>query len=167
MTSRLSLVLLWLFVLNLGIAFGAGLYEARIVVPDWILVDSSGVSRWNAEAARQDNTGLRFWAVVSTVPLTLLTVANLIAGWRARGTLRRWWLAAAAAALVERVFTFGFFIPTMIELMATPDSPGAAATALLWSNLNHVRHAIMLAAWLLSLRTLTLAHAVRARGDVA
>ena len=26
-------VLLWLFVINLGIAFGAGLYESRVVVP--------------------------------------------------------------------------------------------------------------------------------------
>lgn len=26
---------LWLFVINLGIAFGAGLYEARVVIPQW------------------------------------------------------------------------------------------------------------------------------------
>ena len=26
-------VLLWLFIINLGIAFGAGIYEARIVIP--------------------------------------------------------------------------------------------------------------------------------------
>jgi hypothetical protein len=28
-------VLLWLFVINLGIAFGAGIYESRVVVPRW------------------------------------------------------------------------------------------------------------------------------------
>lgn len=32
----LTHVLLWLFVLNLGIAFGAGLYEARISVARWL-----------------------------------------------------------------------------------------------------------------------------------
>jgi hypothetical protein len=32
----------------------------------------------NAEAMRQTNTGLRFWAYVTTVPLTLLTLANLV-----------------------------------------------------------------------------------------
>jgi hypothetical protein len=26
-------IVLWLFVINLGIAFGAGLYEARVVIP--------------------------------------------------------------------------------------------------------------------------------------
>jgi hypothetical protein len=29
-------ILLWLFVINLGIAFGAGLYESRITVPQWL-----------------------------------------------------------------------------------------------------------------------------------
>ena len=28
-------ILLWLFVINLGIAFGAGLYEQRIILPQW------------------------------------------------------------------------------------------------------------------------------------
>ena len=28
-------VLLWLFVINLGIAFGAGIYEQRVVIPRW------------------------------------------------------------------------------------------------------------------------------------
>lgn len=29
-------ILLWLFVINLGIAFGAGLYESRTTVPQWL-----------------------------------------------------------------------------------------------------------------------------------
>jgi len=29
-------VLLWLFVINLGLAFGAGIYESRVVVPRWM-----------------------------------------------------------------------------------------------------------------------------------
>lgn len=28
--------MLWLFVINLGIAVGAGLYESRIAVPQWL-----------------------------------------------------------------------------------------------------------------------------------
>jgi len=37
----MSTALLWLFVLNLGIAFGAGLYEHRIVVSTWVDTSSS------------------------------------------------------------------------------------------------------------------------------
>jgi hypothetical protein len=28
-------IVLWLFVINLGVAFGAGIYEARDVIPQW------------------------------------------------------------------------------------------------------------------------------------
>jgi hypothetical protein len=31
-------VLLWLVVINLGIVFGAGLYEARIEFPKWLVI---------------------------------------------------------------------------------------------------------------------------------
>lgn len=113
MSRPIAKLLLWLFVINLGIAFGAGLYESRIVVPQWLTSLPGGEYHWNAEAARQANTGLRFWVYVTTAPLTLLSIANLIAAWRAAGTLRRWWLTASAAALLDRTFTFSYFIPTM------------------------------------------------------
>ena len=92
-----SRALLWLFILNLGVEFGAGLYEGRIVFNNWLITSPDSTLHWNAEAARHDNTGLRFWVFVTTVPLRLLTLANLIAAWRAVGTLRAWWLAAAVA----------------------------------------------------------------------
>ena len=47
-------VALWLFVINLGVAFGAGLYEQRIVVPRWLSPSSDSNARWNAQAARAD-----------------------------------------------------------------------------------------------------------------
>jgi hypothetical protein len=61
MTDILTKGLLWLFVSFLGITFGAGLYEGRIVVPRWLTSTASGSgSHWNADAARQDDTGRRF-----------------------------------------------------------------------------------------------------------
>jgi hypothetical protein len=56
---------------------GAGLYESQIVVPQWISSTPESGYHWNAEAARQANTGLNFWVYVTTVPLTLSTLANL------------------------------------------------------------------------------------------
>jgi len=155
MSGTISTAVLWLFVINLGIAFGAGLYEHRIVVSRWVSSGESG-AHWNAEAARQDDVGRRFWAFVSTLPLTLLTLANLFAAWRSSGAVRGWWLAAALAVLAERAFTFSYFIPTMIGLMRAVDSPASAATAIRWSTLNYLRHALVLAAWLASLRTFAL-----------
>ncbi|OLC39591.1 MAG: hypothetical protein AUH75_09195 [Gemmatimonadetes bacterium 13_1_40CM_4_65_7] len=61
-------------------------------------------------------------------------------------TGRRFWV------FVTRAFTFSYFIPTMVRLMRAPDSPESVAVAMRWRNLNYLRHAIVLAAWLMSLR---------------
>ena len=151
-------IALWLFIINLGVAFGAGLYESRIVVSDWLTASPGSGLHWNAEAARQDNTGVRFWAFVTTGPLTLLTVANLMAAWRAPAPVRRWWLAAALAAVVDRTVTFSYFIPTMIALMDAPDVGESVETAARWATLNHGRHAVLLIAWMAALKAFAVIH---------
>lgn len=154
----MSVVALWLFVINLGVAFGAGVYEHRIVVSRWTGTAHGSGAGWNAEAARQDDTGRRFWAFVTTVPLTLLTLLNVFIAWNAAGPVRGWWMAAGVAALADRALTFAYFIPTMIALMGAADSADAASIAMRWSNLNYLRHAIVCAAWLTALRAFALAH---------
>jgi len=164
--SRTSTILLWLLILNLGIAFGAGVYEARIVVPDWIDA-SAAASQWNPDAARRDDTGRRFWVAVTTVPLTLLTLANLVAAWRAPRGLRGWWLGAAATAFADRVLTLSYFVPTMIRLMEQGRSPDAVSTAVQWMQLNHGRHVIVLVAWVAALKTFSLLYTKRGRAAAA
>ena len=153
MPAAMSTLLLWLFVINLGLAFGAGLYEHRIVVPRWLSAAGNTV-HWNADAVRRDDPGLRFWAYVTTGPLTLLTLANLVAAWLASGEARRWWLAAAVVVLAERIFTFSYFIPTIIRLLRAADSPASVAAATRWTRLNYVRHALVLGGWLAALKAL-------------
>src|ERR671910_2157927 len=103
-----SKILLWLFVINLGIVFGAGLYEARIEFPQWLIYSEPDGYRWSAAAVRQANTGVRFWVYVTTVPLTLLTLANLVVAWRARRPIRPWWLGAAAVAAPDQGLPFTY-----------------------------------------------------------
>ena len=158
MPGTLSTILLRLFVINLGIAFGAGVYEHRIVVSRWITSSEPSGVHWNADDARRDDTGRRFWGFVTTVPLTLLTLANLFVAWPTSGAVRGWWLIAGLAALTDRVFTFAYFIPTMAGLMRATDSPRSVAVATCWWNLNYVRHAIVLAAWVAALQALALSY---------
>ena len=148
MRKYVSRVLLWLFVINLGIAFGAGIYESRVVVPRW----------QNIPPQTWPNTGLEFWVYVTTVPLTLLTLANLVAAWRDRGPRRYWWLGAVAITVAERSVTFSYFIPTVIRLMGTEDLPEAEVKAALsqWLFLDYGRHVLTLAAWLAALKALSL-----------
>ena len=160
MSARVATILLWLFVINLGIAFGAGLYEHRIVVPRWVAADDAG-GHWKAEQARRDDTGLRFWAYVTTGPLTLLALASLIAAWKSHGTVRTWWLAAALLVMADRALTFSYFIPTMVRLMDAADSPASVASATRWAHLNYVRHGLVLGGWLAALKTFSLVSQTR------
>src|SRR4051812_49461612 len=102
---HLDTLVLWAFVLNLGIAFGAGFYEARIVVPIWASKIPSGFS--------EIDTGRRFWGFVTTAPLTVLWLASAIIAYRSSGAVRAPWLLAVALVLIERSLTFGYFIPTI------------------------------------------------------
>ena len=162
MSRAVPTFLLWLFVINLGIAFGAGLYEHRIVTPGWIADDGS-TAHWNAEAARRDDTGLKFWAYVTTGPLTLLTLANLFVAWKTPGPERGWWITAALVVLGDRTLTFSYFIPTMVGLMNAPDSTASVATATRWMTLNYLRHALVLGGWLAALKAFSLRY--QWRGD--
>jgi hypothetical protein len=156
--------LLWLLILNLGVALGAGLYEARIVVPSWLPFSSETGPVWDAAAAREANTGLRFWVYVTTGPLTLLTLASLIAVWWTKGAVRKWWLIALGAALVDRVMTLAYFIPTMVRLTnETMTTPEATQTAMQWMGLNNVRHLATAIALLAALKCFSVFYTERGR----
>lgn len=141
--------------INLGIAFGAGVYEHRVVLSRWLRASHEFGTHWDGEAACNDDTGRKFWGFVITAPLTLFTVANLVTARRAPGSIRGG-LAAVLAAFADRALTFSYFIPAMVGLMRATDSPQAVAGATRWRNLNYLRLAIVFVAWLASLRTFSL-----------
>ena len=158
MADSFTAIVLWLFVINLGIAFGAGLSRRASSCRRGSANRSGSTLRWNAEAARSADVGLRFWVYVTTIPLTLLTLCSIGAAWWTPEPVRWWWLVAAAATLVDRVMTFGYFIPTMLRLMrpGALSETAAASTASQWVSLGYVRHAATLVAWLAALRALSL-----------
>jgi magnesium-transporting ATPase (P-type) len=149
--------LLWLFIINLGIAYGAGLYESRIVLPLWFAKSPTGY-KVDHKAMAQIESGRKFWGFVTTVPLTLLTLANLYAAWQSTGPGHGWWLGAAFVALVERISTFSFFIPTAIRLQRDKSLAAAETDDLItrWVKANTVRNLATLVAWLMTLKALVL-----------
>jgi hypothetical protein len=157
---------LWLYVLNLGIACGAGLYESRIVVPQWLVGSEAAGYHWNRAAAAEANVGLRFWVYASTGPLTLLTLASVVALWYVPPPLRDWWMLAVGVGLLERGLTFGYFIPTMVRLITdtTMTDAEAVAKALTWVQLGYVRHAANIVGLLAAMKTFALFYA-RAAGQ--
>jgi hypothetical protein len=144
---------LLLFVIFHGVAFGAGLYEQRVVVPRWMGSSPDGLPYLHPEAMRVDDSGRRFWGFVSTGPLSLLTLINLYFAVVSPAPVRTLWVAACAVTLVERIFTFAFFIPKAVQLMRDDASSTTAAlhTASRWRLLNWLRLLLSLAGWLLAL----------------
>ena len=145
-------VVFWLFVIDLGVASGAGLYEARVVVPQWFPVTPAGL-RIDQEAMRRLDTGRRFWGFVTTVPLTLLCILTLILAWPLDTSMREAWLTAAGLTVVDRLGTFAFFIPTVLKLIrTTPITESELRIARRWKALNWGRVGLNFAAWLVALR---------------
>ena len=153
-------LLVWLFVIDLGIAFGAGLYERRMVIPEWFVGTPGPHLRVDREAMRRTDPGRKFWGFVTTLPLSLLTIASLVTAGRSQGALRTWLLAAGLITLLERIGTFSYFIPTALRLMR--EGPGAlsesrsSAIASQWIRMNWVRAALALTGWLAALKALSL-----------
>lgn len=156
MMSHSAELLISLFILNLGTAFGAGLYETRIILPLWFYKLAGGGYGVNREAMRNIDTGRKFWAFVTTVPLTLLTLANLGMAWQSQQPGQAWWFGAALITLVERIGTFAFFIPTAIRLQQADRLSASSVTRLAtwWIRLNYGRNLLTLAAWIAALSAL-------------
>ena len=156
--SCISEILLLLFVINLGTAFGAGIYETRIVLPQWFSKSAEFGYSVNIEAMSKIDTGRKFWGFVTTISLTLLTLANLIVAWQSHEPRHDWWLAATLITLFERIGTFSFFIPTAVKLQRADSLPSIRVTNLvsLWIRLNYIRNILTLIAWAAALRALSL-----------
>jgi hypothetical protein len=72
------------------------------------------------------------------------------------GSARLW-------SLADRVFTFSYFVPTMIKLQGDTNLSASEAVAMAsrWGQLNHLRHLIVLVAWVAALKAFSLLKAQR------
>ena len=156
MTRRLQLeqALLWLFVLLAGIVMGGGLYEMRVIVPLW--AHSPPDSAWYWEAQRianpqyAPNSGLRFWIFVTPAHL-LVSVATLLAGWRATGAHRRWLFGATITFIVLHVSALMWFVPTIGQILNSRSLGVSAEDVVrktqMWVALSWARGALGIAAY--------------------
>ena len=140
------------------IAVGAGLYETRMAVPQWFSRSSGSGIQVNSEAMRRTDAGRRFWVYVTTVPLTLLTLASLSVAWQSHNPRHEWWLVAAVVTLAERIATLSYFIPRGLKLMRADTLPRARVEAMAsqWVALNRLRVALAVIGWLAALKALSL-----------
>jgi hypothetical protein len=153
---NLTEILLICSVINTGIALGAGLYEAKMVLPLWFNKSAGSNYTVNFGSMRAIDSGRRFWGFITTGPLTMLMIINLVLAFQSRAPLHDWWVAATAILLIERLATFIFFIPTAIKLQKGESLPPVKMSTLVtwWVRVNYVRNAFTFAALLVFIKAL-------------
>ena len=153
-TMTIASFCLLLFILNLTIAVGAGLYETRIVLPLWFVRQADNIYFINTTAMQQTDTGRRFWGMVTTLPLTLLSLINLYYAFSSNTVAHIWWLLGTLLILLERLATFTFFIPTAIALQSNKNLPveKKSRLAVQWLRFNYLRNGATTIGMLLCLK---------------
>jgi hypothetical protein len=151
--------LLFALCLMTGLESGAGLFEARVIVPLWS--ESAEAARSWTEGTRFVAHGVRFFGIFSPL-LLLTTIVTLTAGWRAPQPVRKWLLAATGIVLALLIPTFIYFVPGQIAMQ------GAAPTEFsdvdleakihLWTILNWIRQIAGIAAFGCALHALGLSY---------
>ena len=149
MLTTTDQLLLGAFVFSIGLGIGGGVYETRVVYPNWSVnpipseLGKKLVSSGQAGAAR------RFWPFISPVS-ALLAIINACIAWHQVGLVRNVWLAAAVSIILKSVGTYGYFVPTFIRRIAQPESMEVSTlrdVVRTWTALSPVRIWIELFAW--------------------
>ena len=164
--ARAAQILLWCFVIALGVLIGGAVYETLVITPLWAGSPPESVRGWNADP-RYAILPVKFWGIFTPL-VTLLALLALISGWRTTPARRRWLLAAALCFGASVLSTALFFVPTIVELLAQKGAGLSAAEitskAQQWVAFNWLRLAAVAAAWLASLRALSIPPAAQPRG---
>ena len=152
-------IVLLLFVIALGLDLGAGVYEAKVVVPLWAGGVPETLAAGNPYARVAINAGLHFWAYVTST-VAVVGVMTLAFGFRAPVTQRVWQTFAAATELAAVAMTRLYFRPTLEMLFmghgAGLSSAAVASTVHRWVLWSRVRIIVSLVAWCAALRALAL-----------
>ena len=159
MSSQLSRIILWLFVIALGLDLGAGIYEARIVVPLWAGGVPATLAEGNPYARVAIDAGIRFWAYMTSA-VALLAVIAFLTSFGAPAAQRAWRIFATLFELVAVAMTLLYFRPTLVRLFlghgAGVPSAAIIATVHRWVLWSRVRIAISFITWCAALRALSL-----------
>jgi hypothetical protein len=138
-----------LFIFSVSIGIGAGLYETRVVYPNWTLDPNPQTLGAKLISSGQAGAGRRFWPFVSPASM-LLALFNLYLAWQQTGSLRNIWFASAMVIVVKSIATYSYFAPTMmrrIERAEKMDGSILRQTVRIWAALSPLRVIAELFAW--------------------
>jgi hypothetical protein len=147
-----------LFIFFVGLGIGGGLYETRVVYPNWKADPTPERLPQKLIESGQALAGRRFWPFVSPVS-ALLAIWNAAIAWNQTGPVRTLWLTASIAIILKSIATYVYFVPTMIRRIGRAEGMDVAtlqSTVRIWTTLSPLRILVELFAWIVGLRVLTI-----------
>ena len=140
---------LGLFIFSISLGIGGGLYETRVVYPNWTRDPDPQTLGAKLISSGQARAGRRFWPFVSPASM-LLALFNANLAWQQTGSLRTIWFASAMVIVVKSIATYSHFAPTMmrrIERAEKMDRNILRRTVQTWAALSPLRVIAELFAW--------------------
>ena len=150
MVSITDQVLLCAFIFSVGVGIGGGLYETRVVYPNWARGPTPEGLLEKLISSGQAGAARRYWPLVSPASAAL-AVVNLFLAWHQVGTVRNLWLMSSIAVVLKSIATYGYFVPTYIRQIGKPTVVNPATLRRIvrtWAGLSPLRIVAETFAWI-------------------
>jgi hypothetical protein len=150
MVTTTDQVLLCMFIFSLGVGIGGGLYETRVVYPNWAKDPTPDGLAEKLISSGQAGAARRYWPLVSPAS-ALLAIVNVFLAWHQVGVVRNLWLMSSIAIVLKSMGTYGYFVPTYIRRIANPRTMDALTLQRLvrqWTGLSPLRVVAETFAWI-------------------
>jgi hypothetical protein len=151
-------ILLCAFLFFVGLGIGGGLYETRVVYPNWSHEPTPNELGKRLVSSGQAAAG-RYWPLVSPAS-ALLAVVNVFLAWHQVGQVRDLWLMSSIAIVLKSIGTYGYFVPTYIRRISKPESMDTLELRRVvrtWTRLSSLRVLVETFAWITGIWALVLA----------
>ena len=155
MHSILTDILLWAYVVMLGVLTGGALFERLVIVSVWASSPPDSVRNWNSDPRNALDPPRRFFKFV-TPPIMLLTLIMFYVAFKSVDPFRCWLLASVILVLVVIISTLAYFATNMHALSLRRgeglDSETIVKKTRLWVSLQYIRLTILILGWMAALQ---------------
>ncbi len=152
-------ILLWVYVIMLGILTGGALFERLVLVSVWASSPPDSVRNWNSDPRNALDPPRRFFKFV-TPPIILLMFVMFYIAFKSENPFRCWLLTSAILTLTVIVSTLVYFAPNMHVLSLRRgeglDSEAIVKKTRLWVALQYIRLLVLILGWISALQAFRL-----------
>jgi hypothetical protein len=100
MLTTTGQILLGAFIFSVGMGIGGGVYETRVVYPNWIKEPTPNGLGEKLVSSGQTGAARRYWPLVSPIS-ALLALLNAFFAWHQIGLVRTLWLTSSVSIIVK------------------------------------------------------------------